>query len=189
MIFWLKNRFEVCKPCLKPWMIFFIHSLKVQICHIAHHILLFTAVCPFFCPNSLIMMEIEPMLFIQGIISENYWVSKYLYWYFHFILFWSYESVVLSFIQWFFSFKSALEVLCRHIFGEAIEMRWLDAYFPFTHPSFELEIFYEGEWLEVLGCGVMEQKLLESSNVFNKVGWAFGIGVERLAMVYPRHFF
>ncbi|VDN56223.1 unnamed protein product, partial [Dracunculus medinensis] len=79
--------------------------------------------------------------------------------------------------------KSALEVLCRHIFGEAIEMRWLDAYFPFTHPSFELEIFYEGEWLEVLGCGVMEQKLLESSNVFNKVGWAFGIGVERLAMV------
>lgn len=43
-----------------------------------------------------------------------------------------------------------------------IEYRWLDCYFPFTHPSWELEIKYMGEWLEVLGCGVIEQQILKT---------------------------
>jgi len=46
--------------------------------------------------------------------------------------------------------KRTLEGLARHLFGD-VEMRWVDAYFPFTEPSFELEIFFKGEWLEVHG--------------------------------------
>ena len=43
-----------------------------------------------------------------------------------------------------------------------LEYRWVDAYFPFTHPSWELEIKWEGEWMEVLGSGIIEQKLLNN---------------------------
>lgn len=78
--------------------------------------------------------------------------------------------------------KETLEGLARHLFGE-VEMRWVDAYFPFTEPSMELEIFFKGEWLEVLGCGVMEMKILEEAGLGDKRAWAFGLGLERLAMV------
>lgn len=46
-----------------------------------------------------------------------------------------------------------------------VETQWVDAYFPFTHPSWELEIKYKGEWMEVLGCGIMEQAILNSGMV------------------------
>lgn len=78
--------------------------------------------------------------------------------------------------------KNMLEGLARHLFGE-VEMRWVDAYFPFTNPSYELEIYFNGEWLEVLGCGVMETKILNEASLVNERAWAFGLGLERLAMV------
>mmetsp|Transcript_3397 Transcript_3397/g.4889 ORF Transcript_3397/g.4889 Transcript_3397/m.4889 type:complete len:192 (-) Transcript_3397:52-627(-) len=64
-------------------------------------------------------------------------------------------------------------------------MRWLDEYFPFTEPSVELEIFYNEDWMEVLGCGVIHHDVLRNAGLDpEKVhGWAFGLGLERLAMV------
>ncbi|XP_069073509.1 phenylalanine--tRNA ligase, mitochondrial isoform X1 [Pleurodeles waltl] len=82
-----------------------------------------------------------------------------------------------------FSLKHALTKLMTHLFGEGLEIRWVDCYFPFTHPSFEMEIKFQGEWMEVLGCGIMEQKLIESAGAHGKIGWAFGLGLERLAMI------
>ncbi|KAJ9517752.1 hypothetical protein QJQ45_004046 [Haematococcus lacustris] len=80
--------------------------------------------------------------------------------------------------------KQALEGLARHLFGD-VECRWIDAYFPFTEPSYELEIFFKGKWLEVLGCGVMQQVILDSNaaELKDHRAWAFGLGLERLAMV------
>ncbi len=81
--------------------------------------------------------------------------------------------------------KSVLVDLALNLFGEDSEYRWVDAYFPFTHPSWELEVKFHDEWLEVLGCGVIEQRLLQRAGLEDRcseVGWAFGLGLERLAM-------
>ncbi|KAF1917015.1 hypothetical protein BDU57DRAFT_557105 [Ampelomyces quisqualis] len=66
---------------------------------------------------------------------------------------------------------------------EALKVRWVEAYFPFTSPSWELEVFWQGDWLEVLGCGVVSQPILDNASVPERVGWAFGLGLERIAML------
>jgi len=87
--------------------------------------------------------------------------------------------------------KKTLEGLAAHLFGlepGAETMRWLDEYFPFTDPSLELEIYYNDDWMEVLGCGVIHHDVLRNAGLDpEKVhGWAFGLGLERLAMVLFR---
>eukprot|EP00947_MAST-08B_sp_MAST-8B-sp1_P003575 g3575.t1 len=78
--------------------------------------------------------------------------------------------------------KRSLEGMVANVFGD-VEMRWVDAYFPFTDPSFELEIYFHGDWLEVLGCGVVQHRILDEAGLHDCNGWAFGLGLERLAMV------
>ncbi|GAB1312925.1 phenylalanyl-tRNA synthetase alpha subunit, mitochondrial [Madurella fahalii] len=92
--------------------------------------------------------------------------------------------------------KRSLELMVNEIFTRAkraagvggaeqepLRVRWVEAYFPFTSPSWELEVFYQGDWLEVLGCGVSKQELLINAGVPSQIGWAFGIGLERIAML------
>ena len=66
---------------------------------------------------------------------------------------------------------------------EPLRIRWVEAYFPFTSPSWELEVFWQGDWLEVLGCGVSKQDLLINAGTPDQLGWAFGVGLERVAML------
>lgn len=79
--------------------------------------------------------------------------------------------------------KTVLVGLAKHLFGKEIQYRWVDSHFPFTQPSWELEVYWKGEWLELLGSGIMRNEILEKSGIGNTIGWAFGVGLERLAMV------
>lgn len=66
---------------------------------------------------------------------------------------------------------------------EPLKIRWVEAYFPFTSPSWELEVHWQGTWLEVLGCGIVQSSILQNANVPSRLGWAFGLGLERIAML------
>jgi phenylalanyl-tRNA synthetase alpha chain len=52
---------------------------------------------------------------------------------------------------------------------EPLRVRWVEAYFPFTSPSWELEVFWQGDWLEILGCGVIKQDILTKSGNANPI--------------------
>lgn len=52
--------------------------------------------------------------------------------------------------------KTTHERLIRLILNQPdVQMRWVSAYFPFTEPSYELEAFFNGKWVEMLGCGFL----------------------------------
>lgn len=80
--------------------------------------------------------------------------------------------------------KNTLVSMIKQVLGEDIEYRWINEFFPFTHPSFELEINYNGQWIEALGCGVIRHEILKNAGAGNRIGWAFGLGLERLAMPF-----
>lgn len=83
-----------------------------------------------------------------------------------------------------------METYIRRLFGNEanakLETRWVEATFPFTHPSWELEMRTDGqgEWIEMLGCGVVHRDILTRTGQGDTIGWAFGCGLERLAMLY-----
>jgi phenylalanyl-tRNA synthetase alpha chain len=79
--------------------------------------------------------------------------------------------------------KSHLEGLVKRLFGDKIKYKWVEAYFPFTQPSWELEIFHNERWIEILGCGIMRNEILSKAGIYNSIGYAFGAGLERLAMI------
>ncbi len=73
----------------------------------------------------------------------------------------------------------------EHFFDKKLEVRFRPSYFPFTEPSAEVDIMGENDWLEVLGCGMVHPKVLANVAVDSEKyrGVAFGMGVERLAML------
>jgi phenylalanyl-tRNA synthetase alpha chain len=82
--------------------------------------------------------------------------------------------------------KGTLEQFLRAFFEEDVRVRFRPSYFPFTEPSIEVDIDRgDGKWLEVLGCGMVHPKVFEYSGIDPEeyTGFAFGMGVERLAML------
>ncbi|KAI1102289.1 phenylalanyl-tRNA synthetase [Jackrogersella minutella] len=93
------------------------------------------------------------------------------------------RSLELMVVEIFTRAKAAAMKADPNFVDEPLQVRWVEAYFPFTSPSWELEVYYGQEWLEILGCGVVKQDLYINAGVPNQLGWAFGIGLERIAMI------
>ena len=64
-----------------------------------------------------------------------------------------------------------------------LEMRLRPSFFPFTEPSAEVDIKLNGKWLELLGCGMIHPRVFTQCGKENLSGYAFGMGLERLAML------
>lgn len=80
--------------------------------------------------------------------------------------------------------RGTIKVFLEALYGE-VPVRFRPSYFPFTEPSAEVDVQWQGKWLEVLGCGMIDPNVLKAVGYDPEVysGFAAGLGVERLAMV------
>ena len=86
----------------------------------------------------------------------------------------------------FANLKDLIYKIIYAIFDEEKELRFRPSFFPFTEPSAEVDILSEtGDWLEILGCGIVNPIVIDNCNIDSKKysGLAFGLGVERIAML------
>jgi phenylalanyl-tRNA synthetase alpha chain len=93
--------------------------------------------------------------------------------------------------------KGTLEFLLRELFGAETQVRFRPHYFPFTEPSFEIDVKSKAlrggeQWIEVCGCGMVHPAVFEQVNAKRGdnaydpevwTGFAFGLGMDRLAMI------
>ena len=92
--------------------------------------------------------------------------------------------------------KGTLAYFASEFFGPDARTRFVPHFFPFTEPSAEMLVWFNGRWLEMLGCGMVDPNVFEAVGYDpgEVTGFAFGMGVERLAMVKHgitdiRHFY
>ncbi|OGI61088.1 hypothetical protein A2814_01995 [Candidatus Nomurabacteria bacterium RIFCSPHIGHO2_01_FULL_38_19] len=78
--------------------------------------------------------------------------------------------------------KNSLSEIATSIFGNNINFRFYDHNFPYTDPSFEMEAEINGQWVEMLGSGMVRRIVLANLGLTGYHGWAFGFGLERLAI-------
>ncbi len=80
--------------------------------------------------------------------------------------------------------KEVLVDIAQHIYGSEVKYKFSEDAFPFTDPSIEMAIVSDDRSIEILGAGVVHTKVLEKLGLDPDIwnGWAFGMGLERLAM-------
>ena len=96
------------------------------------------------------------------------------------------EGLVIDEGVSFANLKAVLHQFVEAFFERKAKLRFRPSYFPFTEPSAEVDVEWgEGKWLEILGCGMVHPNVLENAGIDSEkyTGYAFGMGVERLAML------
>jgi phenylalanyl-tRNA synthetase alpha chain len=96
------------------------------------------------------------------------------------------EGLVIDSNVSFANLKAVLAEFVERFFERPATVRFRPSYFPFTEPSAEVDVLSEsGRWLEILGCGMVHPQVLSNAGIDPEkyTGYAFGMGVERLAML------
>jgi len=83
------------------------------------------------------------------------------------------------------NFKAIIQEFFRRFFGKPVEIKMRPSFFPFTEPSFEIDMKREKGWMEIMGAGVVHPNVLKNAGLIPKnwQGFAFGMGMDRLAMM------
>ena len=131
-----------------------------------------------------LMESTDPPLryIVPGRVYRNEAISFKSYCLFHQI-----EGLVVDKHISFGDLKGTLEYFVKRVFGSSVIMRFRPSFFPFTEPSAEVDIWDEkrGQWLEILGCGMVDPAVFENvgydPNIWH--GYAFGLGIVRIAML------
>ncbi len=81
--------------------------------------------------------------------------------------------------------KGTLELFARELFGSDTRVKFVPSYFPFTEPSAEMSVNWGKGWLELVGCGMVHPAVFKAVGLDPDewTGYAFGVGVDRVAMI------
>ena len=104
----------------------------------------------------------------------------------HLSMFHQLEALVVDKDVTMVDLKSTVLQFVKAYFGPDTKVRFRPSFFPFTEPSAEVDVFFEdrSRWIELGGCGMVHPNVLKAVNVDPEEysGWAFGFGIERIAM-------
>ncbi|MFH1615450.1 MAG: phenylalanine--tRNA ligase subunit alpha [Planctomycetota bacterium] len=107
----------------------------------------------------------------------------------HMYMFYQIEALVVDEGISMVDMKSTIEQFIHTLFGPEVKWRLRPSFFPFTEPSAEVDLLWlkddgSGEWMEVGGCGMVDPNVFDAVGIDSEkyTGWAFGFGIERLAM-------
>ncbi len=131
-----------------------------------------------------LMESLDPPIkfVVPGRVYRNESISYKSYCLFHQI-----EGIYINNNVSFSELKGCLEYFIKQMFGPNKKMRFRPSFFPFTEPSGEVDIWDDDrkQWMEILGCGMVDPNVLENVGYDPKIwkGYAFGMGIERIAML------
>ena len=81
--------------------------------------------------------------------------------------------------------KAVIDTMVKGILGSEVKTRLRPSFFPFTEPSFEVDVWFKGHWLELMGCGMVHPTVLKNGDIdpTEFSGFAFGLGIDRITML------
>lgn len=95
------------------------------------------------------------------------------------------EGLVVGDSVTFADLKGIIQAFAHRIFGRNAKVRFRPSFFPFTEPSAEYDVWFNGKWMEISGCGMVHPNVFEAVGIDPEIysGYAFGMGIDRIAML------